>query len=150
MRRIPVILSALLALVAGPEPGYAISGEKGLAGPIVATVVRVVDGDTLIVRAHIWIGQEVETNVRLAGVDAPEMHGRCDEEKTRARDARNFTERITSAGAVLLTDIRPDKYGGRVDAKVHTAEGADVAAALIRAGLARAYDGGERGGWCGP
>lgn len=131
-------------------PGFAAQAgmERSLPGPVSATVVEVVDGDTLNVRAHIWIGQEVETAIRLTGVDTPELHGRCDSEKERAREARAFTERLTSSGTVVLTDIRTDKYGGRVDAVVHTSDGTDVASALIKAGLGRPYGGERRVGWC--
>ena len=41
-----------------------------------------------------------------------------------------------------------DKYGGRVDAAVATRTIADVSAALLNGGFARAYDGGKRGSWC--
>jgi len=34
-------------------------------------VVDVIDGDTLLVCTRIWIGYEVETLVRIAGLDAP-------------------------------------------------------------------------------
>jgi endonuclease YncB( thermonuclease family) len=44
-------------------------------------------------------------------------------------------------------DVHDDKYGGRVDARVADANG-DVAAQMIRAGLARFYDSGHRDGWC--
>jgi micrococcal nuclease len=135
-------VAALAALPALAGPG------KELAGPVPATVVEVTDGDTLVVRAHIWIGQEVETSIRLSGVDTPELHGKCDEEKARARDARDFTEKLTGGGPVFLTGIRPDKYGGRVDASVRTSDGTDLAAALIKAGLARPYGGERRKGWC--
>lgn len=131
-------------------PGLAAEAgmERTLPGPVPATVVEVVDGDTLRVRAHIWIGQELETAIRLTGVDTPELRGRCDSEKERARDARAFTERLTAGGTVVLTDIRTDKYGGRVDAVVHTSDGTDVASALIKAGLGRPYGGEQRSGWC--
>jgi len=127
----------------------AVGADRGLPGPIPAAVIRVVDGDTLTVRAHIWIGQEVETNVRLQGVDTPEIRGRCDDEREGARRAREFTEKLTAAGTVVLTDVRPDKFGGRIDARVRTSDGVDVSDALIKAGLARVYGGERRSGWCG-
>jgi endonuclease YncB( thermonuclease family) len=48
-----------------------------LEGPVTATVERVVDGDTLAVRAKIWIGHEIDVLVRLRGIDAPELRGDC-------------------------------------------------------------------------
>jgi endonuclease YncB( thermonuclease family) len=48
-----------------------------LAGPVMARVIRVYDGDTILVRARIWVDQEIEIRVRLAGVDTPEIKGQC-------------------------------------------------------------------------
>ena len=49
---------------------------------------------------------------------------------------------------VLLEDVREDKYPKRVDAYVITPDGRDLGEALLSAGLARAYDGGQRQSWC--
>lgn len=116
-------------------------------GPVRAAVVNVIDGDTILVRADVWIGQVVETRVRLLGIDAPELHGRCSEETERARQAKATLAQLAST-AVLLTDVRPDKYGGRVLAHVQTPDHVDVAHRMLDAGLARAYDGGHRAPWC--
>ncbi len=123
-------------------------GADGVAGPVSARVLRVIDGDTILVRARIWIGQDVETRVRLAGVDTPELHGACARERRLAKAARDFVAAALAGGPVRLRDIRRGKYGGRVLARVFTAEGEDLGALLVAAGLARAYRGGRRGGWC--
>jgi endonuclease YncB( thermonuclease family) len=60
-----------------------------LPGPIPAEVLEVVDGDTLTVRALIWLGQVVETNVRVDGIDTPEIRARCDRERKLAAEAAN-------------------------------------------------------------
>jgi endonuclease YncB( thermonuclease family) len=140
-----LVATALATLVAA-------SGDAGmrdvLAGPVAAEVVEVVDGDTIAVRARIWLGQELETRVRLAGIDTPELHGKCARERRLAAAARDFVRTRLAAGAVALRDVQFGKYAGRVVARVTTADGEDVGAALIGAGLARAYDGGTRLGWC--
>jgi hypothetical protein len=41
-----------------------------------------------------------------------------------------------------------DKCGGRVIADASTRKTADVAAALVRAGMVRGYQGGRREAWC--
>lgn len=117
-------------------------------GPIAATVVKVVDGDTVSVRALIWIGQEVETNVRLIGIDTPELRGKCPEEKALAERAKYHLMLLVADGSVTLHDIVPDKFGRRVLARVENAEGVDLATDLIRQGLARPYHGATRKGWC--
>ncbi|MFQ5466725.1 MAG: thermonuclease family protein [Kiloniellaceae bacterium] len=121
-----------------------------LGGPVPAQVVRVIDGDTIQVRARIWLDQEVETRVRLDGVDAPELKARCARERAMAVQARAFLDqRLAAPGApVFLSDIRYGKYAGRVLARVRDASGADLAEALIAAGLARPYAGKRRASWC--
>ncbi len=119
-----------------------------LAGPVEAEVVRVVDGDTLAVRARIWLGQTVEVDVRLAGIDAPELRGKCAEERARAEAARAFLARLAEGKSVRLTEVARDKFGGRVVAHVASDEAPDFSAALSANGYARSYAGKTRGGWC--
>lgn len=133
-------------LVAAPVGGT----EPPLAGPIPAALVRVVDGDTIDVRARIWLRQEVETKVRLLDIDAPELKGHCASERKRALEAKRFVETLLASGALILRDVRFDKYGGRVVARIETPDGRDLGRALIEAGLGRAYDGHRRQPWCDP
>jgi endonuclease YncB( thermonuclease family) len=114
-----------------------------------AEVVRVLDGDTFEARVRIWPGMDVTTRVRLRGIDAPEMHARCDDERVKAVAARDALAKVLSEGAVGISRIGQDKYGGRVDADVSTARTPDVSAALLERGLARRYSGGKRESWCG-
>ena len=125
---------------------------------IPAHVVRVVDGDTIEVRASIWPGHEVRVLVRLHGIDAPELNGRCPAERLKAAAARQLVRRLTRGRAVTLHGVRHGKYAGRVVARVTagrvtagrvTARADDLATALLAAGLARPYAGGKRQGWCG-
>jgi endonuclease YncB( thermonuclease family) len=125
----------------------AIAARYEFAGPITADVLRVIDGDTFTVRAHIWIGQELTTNVRLLGVNAPELSGHCEEERALAEAARRFLAARLEGRSVTLRDIALDKYGGRVLARVEDSAG-DIAAALLAARLVVPYDGGRRGSWC--
>ncbi len=116
-----------------------------LAGPIPATVERVVDGDTIRMRATIWIDQAIEVSVRLAGVDAPELfRPKCAAERAKAVAAKAFVEDFLASGAANLSDVRHDKYAGRVIARVD-ASGVDLSAALLAAGLAASHDDFE---WC--
>lgn len=147
--RLPHVLSVLsvLAVVSGAVPAAA-GTRATLPGPIPAEVVEVVDGDTLAVRAIVWLGQAVDIHVRLAGVDTPERRARCGQERDLAEQATRLTRRLVADGEVRLFDVTADKYGGRVRARVETADGADLARALLASGLARPYGGGRREGWC--
>ncbi|HZD90144.1 MAG TPA: thermonuclease family protein [Pseudolabrys sp.] len=62
---------------------------------------------------------------------------------------RDALAQILSQGDVGVSDVGQDKYGGRVDASVSTADTRDVSQALLAGGYARAYHGGRRGRWCG-
>ena len=119
-----------------------------LPGPSSGAVERVVDGDTIAVRVTVWLGQELAVLVRVRGIDAPELRGQCASEKARAGEAAAALERLINGQPVILSEIEGDKYFGRVLSNVATASGTDVATALIAAGLARPYDGGERLSWC--
>ena len=136
----------ILALAAG---SVGAEGKERLAGPFVAHVKAVIDGDTLAVEVPVWLGVALTTRVRLRGIDAPELHGRCQREKDLATQAkRRLAEETTPQ--VRLTNIEGDKYYGRVEADVTTVpDGLNLSDAMLASGLARPYDGGKRGDWCG-
>jgi endonuclease YncB( thermonuclease family) len=118
----------------------------------VVRVVSVYDGDTL--RVDLACSQPVfcdNVPVRIRGIDTPEIRGKCESEKERAIQARNVVraliEQSTKEGReVVLNAPERGKYF-RVLADVHI-DGLSVGKALINQGLARAYDGGKRSGWC--
>ena len=121
--------------------------DPGIAYP--AEVLRIIDGDTFEARVRVWPGLDVDTKVRLRGIDAAELHARCADELAQAQAARTALETILADGGVSISRVGVDKYGGRVDAAVSTRSTADVSAALLNGGYARSYDGGKRGSWCG-
>ena len=51
-------------------------------------MIRVRDGDTLVVAARIWVGQEIVIDARINGIDAPELRARCPRERALAQRAR--------------------------------------------------------------
>ena len=130
----------VLALCAAP------AAAETLDGPYRAHVTRVLDGDSFEARVRIWLGQEVVTVVRLAGVDAAELGAPCAAAREQAAAARDFLARRMQGRAVILSGIRRDKFGGRIVARASDA-GGDLGAALLAAGLARLYEG-RRGDWC--
>ncbi len=144
--------AAALFLTAHPS-SLAFPKSQQLPGPVFAAVERVVDGDTLAVRARIWLDQELRVYVRIAQIDTPEIAARCARERQMAARAREFVNNILytdgiSEPAIWLTDINQDKFGGRVLARVTVSSGADIAQALVQAGLAYRYNGGKRVDWC--
>ncbi len=115
---------------------------------ILAEVQNVIDGDTLKVNAEIWPDLKHVGNVRVRGVDTPELRGQCEQEKALAIAARDFVRELLFDQTVILSEIENDKYGGRVIARVHLAAGDDLAEVIIEAGYGRPYEGGAREGWC--
>lgn len=132
--------------LAARDPGVRV--PAAIAGPVEASFIGNYDGDTITVRAWIWPRQSVETSVRLAGIDAPELRGRCEAEKQAAQAARDrLNSLLSQASRIELHDIELDKYGGRVLARV-VADGQDMAAAMAGEGHARPYAGDTRKSWC--
>lgn len=117
-------------------------------GAIKATVVRVHDGDTIIVNIKntpLLFGEEI--GVRVNGVDTPELHGQCDYERALALKAKQFTEALIKPGQVItLKRVDRDKYF-RILADISIGK-TDLAQALIHAGLAREYHGEAKSVWC--
>ncbi len=117
-----------------------------MAGPVAAELLRVIDGDTIEVRAQIWLELDLTTRVRLAGIDAPELNGACAEERRLAQIARTALGDILGLGPLRLANIRHDKYGGRVIADVLLGNGRNVAAAMLAVGAAAEW--GSAPLWC--
>jgi micrococcal nuclease len=157
-RRAPAVALALAVLVA--LAGCAVDVSPGsdttpTAGERTATVVEVVDGDTLDVR----FADGSEDRVRLLGVDTPEVHGDnspgefegvpdTEAGRTCLADwggrATAFAEdRLAGETVVVETDAEADRRGGydRLLAYV-TVEGGDESfnRALLADGYARLYD----------
>ena len=112
--------------------GATLALALALAGGAAAEEARVTDGDTLRLGA---------VQVRLFGVDAPELRQRCPaagggEWACGAAAAARLAE-LVAAGPVRCEPQDTDRYGRLVS--VCTAAGADLAAALVAEGLARAY-----------
>ena len=111
-------------------------------------VVRTIDGDTFEARVHLEPGLDLNTRVRLRGIDAPELKAACAQELQMAEAATAGLRALLGEGGVTIFNIGPDKYAGRVVADVATRRTGNVSAALLAAGYVRSYSGGHRNGWC--
>ena len=115
---------------------------------IVKEVTSIYDADTFRVNIEGWpaiIGNHVP--IRVLGVDAPELRGKCEFEKVAARKAKQHTVALLrSAKVIKLTNMKRGKYF-RILSNV-LVDGKSLADSLISHGLARSYAGGKRGGWC--
>ncbi|MER0237010.1 thermonuclease family protein [Fulvimarina sp. MAC8] len=137
-----------LASVFQPSSAFAEEPPRAIDGPVVAHVIKVRDGDTIEVQAFIWPMQSVHVAVRLKGIDAPEKRGSCEAEKQAAAVATERLKKIVASGEITLTEIKGDKYFGRVLAKVSTEGEPDVAKRLLDDGVVVEYGGEARRDWC--
>lgn len=118
-------------------------------GDLQATILKVVDGDTIdvtICNVHPIIGQAI--SVRVDAIDTPEIRGKCEAEKQLAIKAKNTVISILPIGSqITLKNIKRDMYF-RLLAKVILPDGTNLASELIKLDLARPYDGKTKQSWC--
>ena len=80
--------------------------------------------------------------IRLFGVDAPEKKQQCKDARGRAWDcriaARKALEKLVGSASQLYCDLLDVDHYGRLVMQCYAGK-TDIAAALVRAGLALAY-----------
>ena len=112
-----------------------------------AEVLNVIDGDTIRVRAHMWPGQKWEGNIRLFGIDTPELRGsQCPVEKDQGILARDTLVSLVPP-RVNLVNIKNGKFAGRYVATVMDGP-RNMAHVLMENGVGRPYFKGKRKTWC--
>ena len=119
-----------------------------IEGPVSARILKVQDGDTLIVLAKIWPGHEIKARVRIRGIDAPELKARCPEESEKAVAAKRLLKSLVSHGHIKLGKITQGKYYGRVLADVRDKDGNSLVPTMLESKLVRPYAGRKRRSWC--
>ncbi|MFD1703661.1 thermonuclease family protein [Methylopila henanensis] len=142
---------AVLAAAALPqarETPAALERTEPSGAGLAATALSAIDGDTIEARVRAFPGQDIVARIRIDGVDAPERRGRCARETAAAEAAAAALAALVRDRPLTLTQVRGDKYFGRVVARVSAAGVGDLAGALVRAGHGRPYDGGRRESWC--
>lgn len=113
------------------------------------SIIKVYDGDTFTINIDGDCPNILcsKIPVRINGIDAPELRGKCAQEKSAAMDSRAYLAHLLlNVKDVELRNVRRDKYF-RINAAVFV-DGLDVGADMISKGLARPYSGGKRNGWC--
>lgn len=122
-------------------PAYA---ESVLVERAEAELVRVVDGDTIIVSLKGMcplLGEEI--GIRIRGVDTPELRSSDHRVRTLAIQAKQLVSEIMDSAKVIeLRGLERGKFF-RFVADVYV-DGLNVATALAEQGLALPYDGGKR------
>jgi micrococcal nuclease len=92
-----------------------------------ARVVRIIDGDTLVVNLdlglHFW---RMDQHVRMLGINTPELNSSDPGTRERARTATRVLSILLPSGSpcTIQTKLdRDDKYGGRVGGWVYNVHG---------------------------
>lgn len=133
MYRMAVLLCVLLCAM----PCYAGDDRR-------AELVRVVDGDTIIVNIAEWpaiVGEAI--GIRVNGCDTPELRDKRPEMRAKAKQAKAALLVILERAEVItLRNIERGKYF-RLVADVYADE-SNVSDLLIASGLALPYDGGTK------
>jgi endonuclease YncB( thermonuclease family) len=113
-------------------------------------VIRVYDGDTITVNIpniHPLIGQNI--NIRIKGVDTPEIRTSDSCEKEKAIVARDYVKGVLmQAKDIRLTEISKGKYFRIVGNVI--ADDVSIADQLLNKKLAYRYTGGKKPkiNWC--
>jgi micrococcal nuclease len=107
-----------------------------------ATLIRVVDGDTVWLRVDLGFRLFAEMDFRILGINAPERHG-INAKPEVAERSRQYLEHLlapNAAGPQVLTikTSKPDKYG-RWLAQIFCDNGVDVGAVMLSTGNAVEY-----------
>lgn len=127
---------------------HAVSAPKVYGDAIVSEVRSIYDGDSFKVHIEGWpdiIGKSM--GIRVAGVDTPEMRGKCPQEKKLAQKAKKHTVAMLRQGRVVeLRNMQRGKYF-RIVASVYI-DGVSLSDSLIDAKLAYPYNGGKKQSWC--
>jgi endonuclease YncB( thermonuclease family) len=112
-------------------------------------LVSVYDGDTFKVNIKNYpkiIGEKI--NIRINGIDTPELRAKCEREKFYAVLAKNYTKKILlNAENIELKNIKRGKYF-RIVGDVFV-DGVLLSDMLLEKGYAVVYDGKKKyNSWC--
>jgi endonuclease YncB( thermonuclease family) len=120
---------------------------KAYGSAVIAEITSIYDGDTF--RGNIKdyppiIGERI--GIRITGIDCPELKDKRPKVKEMALQAKQYTvKRLREAKKIELVNMRRDKYF-RILATV-LVDGSSLGDELIKAGLAKSYDGGTKKAW---
>lgn len=104
-------------------------------------VVQVYDGDTFTIATYVF-GEIYRFNVRLYGIDTPEIRTKDIKMKTRAIQARDALRELIMNKIVELKNVEYEKYG-RLMAHVYV-NGINVNEWMIQNGHGIVYTGGKK------
>jgi len=123
-----------------------------LTSPYKWPVVRVIDGDSIVVEAK-WLPNELDDtiSIRLFGIDTPERgwRARCDRERELAEEVTSYVEGLLIGNPSVEVVLSGwDKFGGRVLGDFVIGN-TSLARMLLDKNYAQPYTGsGPKPSWC--
>ena len=114
-----------------------------------ATILRVIDGETVEATVDLGFSTFFKSNFRLFGIDTPELHSSVPAVRELATRAKSRLIELIEGQTVLVRTHKPDKYGRwLVEIKTPDITLGTVNSQLIAEGFAKPYLGvGERPIW---
>lgn len=77
-----------------------------------AEVIRIIDGDTIVLRIDLGFKLFWKVSCRLHGINCPELRSKSASERIAAKAAKDFTASELPVGTmVLVYSVELDKYG---------------------------------------
>ena len=140
MKNILIILILFNSIIAA-------SNAEDYSDVSVSRIIKVIDGDTFRVDINELpniIGKNIR--IRILGIDAPEINGKCAFEKELAIKARDFVQiLLDNADSVILKNLDRGNFF-RLLAEV-IVDGKNLGELLIAKDLAVRYQG-KKSSWC--
>ncbi|SUZ80436.1 uncharacterized protein METZ01_LOCUS33290 [marine metagenome] len=141
MKNILIILILFNSIIAA-------SNAEDYSDVSVSRIIKVIDGDTFRVDINELpdiIGKNIR--IRILGINAPEINGKCTFEKELAIKARDFVQiLLDNADLVILKNLNRGNFF-RLLAEV-IVDGKDLGELLVANDLAVRYQGKKKSSWC--
>jgi endonuclease YncB( thermonuclease family) len=102
-------------------------------------VLRVIDGDTMVVSIDLGFNLTLTQTIRVKGINAPEARTTNLEEKARGLAAKAFAEAWLQGKSLLIKTTKDDKYGRMLGDFICTETGTTFAEAMLVANHAGVY-----------
>ncbi len=109
-------------------------------------VIRVHDPDTITILFS-YQGELYKKNLRLNGIDAPELHSKVQKEADLCKAGQKFLSALILDKIIQIKMGPFDKYG-RILSQIYTyKDSEDIIQKIVDGGFVRAYDGGHKDTW---